>query len=150
MLVTHLPFNCLWSLLQLRSKHVPASWYTTANIPISQWFATDLHYIHKYQLNTLRSKHFYLSMVHWWPVLHSQVSLTAQCKGIPGIPYLVYLVSISYLYTVEPLLKDTSEIRTPWLIRTLDWVPALYKWLLYSPWKKDTSLIRTWSQGCPY
>ena len=32
----------------------------------------------------------------------------------------------SVRYTVEPLLKDTSEISTPWLIRTLDWVATLY------------------------
>ena len=44
---------------------------------------------------------------------------------------------------VEPLLKDTSEIRTPCLIRTLDWVPTLYNYILFSPWKKDTSLIST-------
>ena len=47
----------------------------------------------------------------------------------------------SVRYTVEPLLKNTTEIRRPWLIRTLDCVPTLYK--LFSPWNKDTSLIRT-------
>ena len=41
--------------------------------------------------------------------------------------------------TVEPLLKDTSETRTTWIIRTLDWVPTLHK----LSWNKDTSLIRT-------
>ena len=32
----------------------------------------------------------------------------------------------SVRYTVGPLSKDTSEISTPWLIRTLDWVATLY------------------------
>ena len=47
--------------------------------------------------------------------------------------------------TVEPLLKGTLEIRPlAWLITTCDWVQTLYKYiLLFSPWNKDTSVIRT-------
>ena len=42
------------------------------------------------------------------------------------------------LATAEPLLKDTSEIRTPCLIWTLVWVPTSYEYTLL--WNKDTSL----------
>ena len=41
---------------------------------------------------------------------------------------------------MEPLLKDTSDIRTPCLIRTLEWVPTLYKYILFSTWKMDIHL----------
>ena len=44
---------------------------------------------------------------------------------------------------MEPLLKDTSDIRTPCLIKVLEWVPTLNKYILFCPWKKDTSLIMT-------
>ena len=44
--------------------------------------------------------------------------------------------------TVEPLLKDASEMRTLWLIRTLDYIQTLYKHIIL-PWNMDTSLIRT-------
>ncbi len=43
------------------------------------------------------------------------------------------------VYTVEPLLKDTPEMRTPpQLIRTLDQVPTSYKYVF-----EDTFPIRT-------
>ena len=44
-------------------------------------------------------------------------------------------------YTVEPLLKDTSEIRTSCLIRTLDWVPTFYKCIFSPPEKKTPHQI---------
>ena len=56
----------------------------------------------------------------------------------------IWLFKIARLKnTVEPLFKDTSEIRTPYLIRTPGRLPTLYKYILFSPWNKDTSLIRT-------
>ena len=40
-------------------------------------------------------------------------------------------------------LKGHLGNKDTWLIRTLDWVPTLYKYILFSPSNKDTSLIRT-------
>ena len=50
----------------------------------------------------------------------------------------------SVRYTVEPLLKDTSEISTPWFNQDT-WLSRnfVYKYKLFSPWNKDTSLIST-------
>lgn len=56
---------------------------------------------------------------------------------------LVTLVGMYKYITVEPLLKDNLEIKTPWLIKTLDWVATPCKYIYLSLWNKCTSLIRT-------
>ena len=45
----------------------------------------------------------------------------------------------SFIYT---LLKDTSEMRTPWLILS-GHLTESQLYIITSPWNKDTSLIRT-------
>ena len=64
---------------------------------------------------------------------------TLELEGGNNVYYRLYVA-------MEPLLKDNSEMRTPWLIRTLGQVPTFYKYILFY---KDTSLL-FWSQGCPY
>ena len=48
-------------------------------------------------------------------------------------------------------LKGHSELKILRLIRTLNPVPTSYKYIIFSPWNKDTSLIKTniWYQWCP-
>ena len=81
---------------------------------------------------------------HWsWDHIHTGgVQDLPHCQNGTGRK-LYKLVNYSLLYTVEPLLNDTSEIRTPCFIRTLDWVPTLLCKYIFFPWNKDTSLIRT-------
>ena len=57
--------------------------------------------------------------------------------------YSLANVVASRVWPVEPLLKDTSEIRT--LANQDTWLsPNLHiEYILFSPWNKDTSLTRT-------
>ena len=78
---------------------------------------------------------FYIPIIMCWVgVLCSEhyISYVPHCRRLHSIYCQVNFRSVTIQWKI---LKDTSEIRTPWLIRTLDWVPSIY---LFSPWNIDT------------
>ena len=79
-------------------------------------------------------------LLAWDSSPHLRVTLVQLTRYVVSYTQLFYIRSPFFqknAVTVEPLLKDTSEVRT------LDWVLMLYKNILFSPWNTDTSLIST-------